>query len=72
MNSMTGFGRGEASTGGAVLIDALAYFDCEVVDQHDAGDHTLYIGKVVEAEVLGEGEPLTTTMGLRYVKSKPS
>jgi len=62
----------EASTGGAILTDALAYFDCEVVAKYEVGDHNLYIGRVVEAGVLGEGEPLTTSAGIRYVKSKPS
>jgi flavin reductase (DIM6/NTAB) family NADH-FMN oxidoreductase RutF len=43
-----------------ILIDALAYFDCRVVDAYDppGGDHTLYIGEVIDAEQLREAEPL--------------
>jgi flavin reductase (DIM6/NTAB) family NADH-FMN oxidoreductase RutF len=60
----------EASTGGAILNDALAWFDCEVVSLLECGDHVLVIGDVVDAGVQGEGEPLvTTSTGLRYLKS---
>jgi flavin reductase (DIM6/NTAB) family NADH-FMN oxidoreductase RutF len=30
-----------------LIKDSLAYLICDVVDQHVAGDHTLYIGEVV-------------------------
>lgn len=60
-----------AGSGAAVLEDALAYLDCEVVSMHPAGDHVLVIGRVEEGGVLREGAPLTTASGLRYQKSKP-
>jgi flavin reductase (DIM6/NTAB) family NADH-FMN oxidoreductase RutF len=34
-------------TGSPILKDALAYFDCEVTASHDAGTHTVFIGKVL-------------------------
>jgi flavin reductase (DIM6/NTAB) family NADH-FMN oxidoreductase RutF len=37
---------------------ALAYLECEVVDTHDAGTHTLLIAQVIWEEVSGEGQPL--------------
>jgi flavin reductase (DIM6/NTAB) family NADH-FMN oxidoreductase RutF len=47
-----------ADTGGAPIIDgSLAWVDCELELVHDAGDHELVIGKVLELG-LGEGEPL--------------
>lgn len=48
------------TTGSPILIDALAYFDCRVVDGYDppGGDHTLYIGEVIDADQLREAEPL--------------
>ncbi len=61
----------EADTGAAILTDALAYFDCEIAEIHETGDHLLVIGTVVDAGVIGEGQPLTTTAsGLRYLKSQ--
>ncbi len=61
----------EATTGAAILADALAYFDCEVFELHEVGDHILVVGDVVDAGVLSEGKPLTTFAGLRYQKAAP-
>ena len=60
----------ESKTGGAILTQALCYFDCEVVARHTHGDHNIYIGQVVAAEILGDGEPLLNTQGMHYVKKK--
>ncbi|AKG90756.1 hypothetical protein GAH_01971 [Geoglobus ahangari] len=38
---------------------AIAYIEARVVDRMDVRSHTLFVGEVVEAEVLGGGEPLT-------------
>ncbi|MFC1610337.1 flavin reductase family protein [Myxococcota bacterium] len=58
----------ESESGGAILTEALCYFDCEVKAKHDHGDHTIYIGQVVSAEDLNQGEPMTSLAGMRYVK----
>jgi flavin reductase (DIM6/NTAB) family NADH-FMN oxidoreductase RutF len=42
-----------------VLKDALSYFECRVRDKVAIGDHTIFVGEVVEAGVLKEGKPLT-------------
>ncbi len=42
-----------------VLENAIAYLECEVVGSFDVGTHTIFIGKVVDADVIGEGEPMT-------------
>jgi rubredoxin len=43
-----------------MLTDAMACFECRVVNAVDAGTHILYIGEVVEAELLDpRKEPLT-------------
>jgi flavin reductase (DIM6/NTAB) family NADH-FMN oxidoreductase RutF len=56
--------------GGAppVLADALAYLECRVVDRLPAGDHELFIARVVEGRVLGEGQPMVHVRksGLHY------
>ena len=61
----------ESETGSAILSEALSYLDCEVAAVHEAGDHVIVVGTVVDAGVLNDGEPLTTLAGLRYVKSAP-
>ena len=61
----------ESTTGAAILSDSLAYFDCEVLELHEVGDHILVIGDVVDAGVLNEGQPLTTAAGPRYQKAAP-
>jgi flavin reductase (DIM6/NTAB) family NADH-FMN oxidoreductase RutF len=61
----------EATTGAAILTEALSYLDCEVTALHETGDHVIVVGKVVEAGLLNDGEPLTTAAGLRYQKATP-
>lgn len=48
-------------TGAPVIsTNALATFECELVDKFDIGSHYLFIGKVVEANLLDEdNDPLT-------------
>ncbi len=43
--------------GSPVLTGALAAMDCRVIAAHEAGDHTIFIGKV-EYVALRNGEPL--------------
>lgn len=47
------------ATGGFALRDSLGALACEVWSESDAGDSVVLIAEVVEARVLGEGEPLT-------------
>lgn len=47
-------------TGAPVLLEhAAAYFEAEVVQEADVGTHTIFIGKIVAAEVLNEDRCLT-------------
>jgi flavin reductase (DIM6/NTAB) family NADH-FMN oxidoreductase RutF len=49
----------DAPHGSPVLEGALAFLECKVVDIFTAGDHTLFIGEVVEAKLLKEdADPL--------------
>jgi flavin reductase (DIM6/NTAB) family NADH-FMN oxidoreductase RutF len=53
-------------TGSPVLEGVLAYIDCELVAEHDAGDHTIAVGRVRDLEVLNpDGRPLLFFRG-RY------
>jgi len=50
-----------------VLRDALAWFECRVREKVAIGDHTIFVGEVVEAGVQREGEPLTLAeTGFKY------
>ena len=44
-----GIGYTRGVTGAALLDGALAYIECDLVDCHRSGDHTIYIGEVIAA-----------------------
>lgn len=46
-----------------VIDGALAQVVCEVVNEHVEGDHTLFIGKVIDLFVQDAGEPLLFVNG---------
>lgn len=46
-----------AETGAPILIDAIAFVDCKLVETLPAGDHTMFVGEPVAGEVR-DGEPL--------------
>lgn len=48
-----------APSGSPILSDALAWLDCEVTGEHDAGDHIVVFGTVRDGELQREGEPST-------------
>jgi 3-hydroxy-9,10-secoandrosta-1,3,5(10)-triene-9,17-dione monooxygenase reductase component len=45
-------------SGAPVLDAAIAFVDCETVDEHDAGDHVIVVGKVLELGYSADGKPL--------------
>ena len=48
------------TTGAPIVLDnALAYLEAEVVSEADTSTHTVFIGRVMEAEVLSDGQPMT-------------
>jgi 3-hydroxy-9,10-secoandrosta-1,3,5(10)-triene-9,17-dione monooxygenase reductase component len=48
----------ESSAGSPVLHNTPAYIECEIEDEHDAGDHVIVVGRVLELGVLSEDGPL--------------
>ncbi len=42
-----------------ILDHTLAYLEARVIDQVDVGSHTIFIGEVVGADVISEGEPMS-------------
>ncbi len=48
-----------AKTGAPILPQAYAYFDLRLVDTFSAGDHTLFVGEVLDAKILHpDAQPL--------------
>lgn len=44
-----------------IIEDSLGYMICEIVDRIENDTHTLFIGRLVEADVLKEGEAMSYT-----------
>ena len=60
-----------AVTGAPVFAESLGFVDCRVVNSYDGGDHTIFLGEVVQLgvadPVMVDGEELSP---LIYYKSK--
>jgi flavin reductase (DIM6/NTAB) family NADH-FMN oxidoreductase RutF len=70
-DKLKGVARREGETGAPILTDAVAYFDCELTNVVEAGDHYLLLGRVVDAGLLRDAQPLVSGASLRYQKSNP-
>ncbi len=57
-NKFEGIRYKTALNGSPVLIDAIAYFECRVIEEFKAGDHMILIGEVVDYQAFKEEEPL--------------
>jgi flavin reductase (DIM6/NTAB) family NADH-FMN oxidoreductase RutF len=47
-------------TGLPIIKDCIAWFECEVVNRIDPGNHTVFIGKVVDAKMVSENSVMST------------
>jgi len=60
MDKLEGINYKTGETQTPVVTDnTLAYLEARVIQEIDAGTHTIFIGELAEAEVLKEGEPMT-------------
>jgi 3-hydroxy-9,10-secoandrosta-1,3,5(10)-triene-9,17-dione monooxygenase reductase component len=57
-DKFAGVGWKAGATGSPLLNDVLAWIECRVEVEHDAGDHILVIGRVVDLDIGREGRPL--------------
>ena len=60
-----------------VLDHATSYMDCELMSSMDAGTHTIFLGRVVDADVVSDGRPMTyehyhTVKGGKSPKTAPT
>jgi len=57
-DAFTGLEVRRAPAMGPVLTEALAYLECEVVGRMNAGDHDLFLSRVLTGELLDDGQPM--------------
>ena len=50
--------RTEKSGSPILYKDAIAYMDCRTVNTMNAGDHTIFLGEILQAAILSEEAPL--------------
>jgi flavin reductase (DIM6/NTAB) family NADH-FMN oxidoreductase RutF/rubredoxin len=66
------------TTGAPNILDStIGFLECEVMNATDVGTHTIFIGKVVDSDVLGDSEPMTyayyhTVKGGKSPKTAPT
>ena len=53
-----------------VIADACAYITCEVVDKMETSTHTVFLGKVLDADILKEDDPMTYAYYHNVIKGK--
>ncbi len=48
------------TTGAPIVVDnSLAYLEAKVIAQYDVYTHTIFVGEMVDADIIKEGEPIT-------------
>ena len=60
LDNLAPFALETGVTGAPLLREALASLECRLVSTHTAGDHTLFVGAVVEARLRTSDRPLTS------------
>lgn len=53
-----------------VVADACAYLVCEVIDSMETSSHTVFLGKVLDADVLRKDTPMTYAYYHNVIKGK--
>ena len=57
IDKFASFGWRRGVTGSPIIDNVLAYIDCELQDEHDAGDHTIAVGRVLDVDILDADRP---------------
>lgn len=62
----------DGASGAPILLEnTIAWFDCKVIDRYDVGTHLLFIGELLESELLlPDAEPLTYSFYREVKKGK--
>jgi flavin reductase (DIM6/NTAB) family NADH-FMN oxidoreductase RutF len=56
--AFTGLAVDRSAAGAPVLTESLAFLDCRVAGRFSAGDHELFVGRLVGGRLLNEGRPM--------------
>jgi len=60
VDKLKGIGYKLGETGAPIVLDnTLAYLEAKIINQIDVSTHTIFIGEIVAADVVKEGEPMT-------------
>ena len=60
LTKFSGIEWSRGKTGSPIIRDCIAWFECEVVCSLDPGNHTVFIGKVLNAQMVFENSVLST------------
>ena len=52
------------------LKNAMAYIECELIDEFKAGDHAIFLGKVVNKKEIKKGNRLFQVVGNNFTTTK--
>ena len=59
------------STGAPIVLDyTLGYIEAEVMKSTDVGTHTIFVGRVIDSDVVAQGEPMTYAFYHKVRKGK--
>ena len=53
-----------------VVQDACAYIVCQVIDKMETSTHTVFLGKVLNADMLKKDDPMTYAYYHNVIKGK--
>lgn len=60
VNKLTNVKTRQGTMGVPIVIDySIGYLETEVIQEMDCGTHTIFIGRVVDADITGEAKPMT-------------
>jgi len=70
-NKFQGINYKIGKTGSPIVIDySLAYIECKVVKSMNVDTHTIFVGELVDADILKDGTPMAYDYYHRVVKGK--
>lgn len=58
VDKCSGIAHGPKKTGAPILKDSFGYLDCKLLSAFKAGDHTVFVGEVVEHFIHKDKKPL--------------
>ncbi|WP_167955675.1 flavin reductase family protein [Anaerosporobacter faecicola] len=53
-----------------VIKDSCGYLTCEIIDQMDTSSHTVFLGKIVDADLMEAADPMTYSYYHKVIKGK--